>query len=89
MIIPALGGGGRRQDHFELQLNETPSPKTNRKPNQHPLQKKPKSYSKWRWTDSFFKDFMSVSPLLLSSDTRRGHQISLQMVVSHHVGAGN
>jgi hypothetical protein len=29
------------------------------------------------------------STLLLSSDTRRGHQISLHMVVSHHVVAGN
>jgi hypothetical protein len=34
--------------------------------------------------------FMYVSKLQLSSDTpAEGHQISLQMVVSHHVVAGN
>ena len=32
--------------------------------------------------------FLYISTLQLSSDTRRGCQISLQMVVSHHVVAG-
>ena len=43
-------------------------------------------------TCNFLKDvyiyFMYMSTLLLSSDTRRGHEIPLQIVVSHHVVAG-
>jgi hypothetical protein len=40
----------------------------------------------------YFKDLfylLYVSTLSLSSDTRRGHQVLLQMVVSHYVVAGN
>ena len=37
----------------------------------------------------FYFMYVSTLQLLLSSDTRRGHGIPLQMVVSHHVVAGN
>jgi hypothetical protein len=40
----------------------------------------------------FFKDlliFIYMSTLQLFPDTPEGHQIPLQMVVSHHVLAGN
>ena len=33
--------------------------------------------------------FILMSTLLLSSDIRKGHQIPLEMVVSHHVVSGN
>jgi hypothetical protein len=35
----------------------------------------------------FFLDFIYVSTQVLFRHTRRGHQIPLQMVVSHHVVA--
>jgi hypothetical protein len=39
-------------------------------------------------SDSFIY-FFYMSTLSLSPDTRREHQTPLQMVVSHHVVAGN
>ena len=52
--------------------------------------------SETKWLDRFFfkKDLFIVciwvlSTLSCSSDTRRGRRILLQMVVSHHVVAGN
>jgi hypothetical protein len=53
-----------------------------------------KAWAITAWQENHFfniyilKIYLYVSTLLLSSDTRRGHPISLQMVVSHRVVAG-
>jgi hypothetical protein len=89
-IIQHLGGRGRRISEFEASLVYRVSSRTARTTQRNPVSKNKTKQNKTKRKKKKKKPiYLCEYTVVLFRLTRRGHQMLLQMVVSHQVVAGN